>query len=84
LGVGIVLVGEYMGWNFTVSQGGTIGPSLPAGTIGLMYVMLIMINNEMGSVLPEAGGQYAMAKYFLGPLGCFQHRTDAGSGIRNA
>ncbi len=25
LGVGIVLVGEFMGWNFTVAKGGTIG-----------------------------------------------------------
>ena len=71
LGVGIVLVGEYMGWNFTVAQGGTIGAVCACWTIGLMYVSLIMINTEMGSVLPEAGGQYAMAKYFLGPLAAF-------------
>ena len=25
LGVGIVLVGEYMGWNFAVGKGGAIG-----------------------------------------------------------
>ena len=71
LGVGIVLVGEYMGWNFTVAQGGTLGAIIACWTIGLMYVTLIMINTEMGSVLPEAGGQYAMGKYFLGPLAAF-------------
>lgn len=26
---------------------------------------------EMGSVMPEAGGQYTMAKYMLGPLAAF-------------
>ena len=30
-GVGIVPVGEFMGWNFTVAKGGRWVPLLPAG-----------------------------------------------------
>jgi ethanolamine permease len=30
-----------------------------------------MITTEMGSIMPEAGGQYTMAKYLLGPLAAF-------------
>jgi ethanolamine permease len=30
LGVGIVLVGEYMGWNFSVGKGGMPACSIPA------------------------------------------------------
>jgi ABC-type dipeptide/oligopeptide/nickel transport system ATPase component len=71
LGVGIVLVGEFMGWNFTVAKGGTIGAIIACWTIGLMYISLVMCNTEIGSVIPEAGGQYAMAKYLLGPLAAF-------------
>jgi ethanolamine permease len=71
LGVGIVLVGQFMGWNFTISKGGSIGSIMACWIIGIMYICLIMINTEMGSVIPEAGGQYAMAKYFLGPLAAF-------------
>lgn len=71
LGVGIVLVGEFMGWNFTVAKGGSLGSILACWIIGMMYVSLIVINTEIGSIIPEAGGQYAMAKYLLGPLAAF-------------
>ena len=71
LGVGIVLVGQFMGWNFGIGKGGSLGALIACWTIGILYVSLIMINTEMGSVIPEAGGQYAMAKYFLGPLAAF-------------
>jgi len=71
LGVGIVLVGQFMGWNFTIAKGGSLGSIIACWTIGILYVCLIMINTEMGSVIPEAGGQYAMAKYLLGPVAAF-------------
>ncbi|MDO9508719.1 MAG: amino acid permease [Thermovirgaceae bacterium] len=71
LGVGIVLVGEFMGWNFTVAKGGTLGAIIACWVMGLLYTSLVMVNTEMGSVIPEAGGQYAMAKYFMGPLAAF-------------
>lgn len=71
LGVGIVLVGQFMGWNFGIGKGGSLGALIACWTIGILYTSLIMINTEMGSVIPEAGGQYAMAKYFLGPLAAF-------------
>jgi ethanolamine permease len=71
LGVGIVLVGQFMGWNFTIAKGGSLGSIIACWVIGILYVCLIMINTEMGSVIPEAGGQYAMAKYLLGPLAAF-------------
>lgn len=71
LGVGIVLVGEFMGWNFGIAKGGTLGAILACWIIGILYISLILINTEIGSVIPEAGGQYAMAKYLLGPLAAF-------------
>ena len=71
LGVGIVLVGEFMGWNFSIAKGGSLGSIIACWTVGILYVCLVMINTEIGSVIPEAGGQYAMAKYLLGPLASF-------------
>jgi len=71
LGVGIVLVGQFMGWNYTIAKGGSLGSIIACWVIGILYISLIMINTEMGSVIPEAGGQYAMAKYLLGPLAAF-------------
>lgn len=71
LGVGIVLVGQFMGWNFTIAKGGSLGSIIACWVIGVLYISLIMFNTEMGSVMPEAGGQYSMAKYLLGPLAAF-------------
>jgi ethanolamine permease len=71
LGVGIVLVGEFMGWNFAIAKGGSLGAIIACWVIGLLYISLVMVNTEIGSVIPEAGGQYAMAKYLLGPLAAF-------------
>jgi ethanolamine permease len=71
LGVGIVLVGEFMGWNFAVAKGGSLGAILACWAIGILFTALVMINTEIGSVIPEAGGQYAAAKYLLGPLAAF-------------
>ncbi len=71
LGVGIVLVGEFMGWNFTIAKGGSMGSLIACWAVGLMYVTLVMCNSEIGCVMPETGGQYAQAKYILGPLAAF-------------
>lgn len=71
LGVGVVMVGDYMGWNLTIVQGGSVGSLIGIWTMSMMFVGLIMMNSEMSSVLPNGGGQYAMAKYLLGPLAAF-------------
>jgi len=71
LGVGIVLVGQFMGWNLGIVKGGSLGVLIACWVIGILYICLVMVNTEMGSVMPEAGGQYAMAKYLLGPLAAF-------------
>ena len=71
LGVGIVLVGEFMGWNFTIARGGSIGSIIAVWTMAMMYIAIVMMTNEMSSVMPESGGQYTMAKFLLGPLAAF-------------
>ncbi len=69
--VGIVLVGDFMGWNFGIAKGGTLGVLIACWVMGIMYLSLGLINTEMATVIPEAGGQYSMAKYFMGPLASF-------------
>jgi hypothetical protein len=68
LGVGIVLVGEFMGWNFSVAKGGAYGSLIACWIIGLLYTCVAMIDSEVTSTVAAAGGQYTQAKHIIGPL----------------
>lgn len=71
LGVGIVLVGEFMGWNFAVGKGGALAALIACWVIGLLYTCVAMIDSEVTSTVASAGGQYAQAKHIIGPLMAF-------------
>jgi ethanolamine permease len=71
LGVGIVLVGEFMGWNYGVGKGGAFGALISCLVIGLLYTCVAMIDSEITSTVAAAGGQYAQAKHTIGPLMAF-------------
>ena len=71
LGVGIVLVGEFMGWNFTIGKGGAYASLIACWVIGLLYTCVAMIDSEVTSTVAAAGGQYTQAKHIIGPLMAF-------------
>lgn len=71
LGVGIVLVGEYMGWNFAVGKGGAYAALIACWFAGTLYSCVAMIDSEVTSTVAAAGGQYTQAKHIVGPLMAF-------------
>lgn len=71
LGVGIVLVGEFTGWNFSLAKGGAWGALIACWYIGLLYTCVAMIDSEVTSTVAAAGGQYTQAKHIIGPLMAF-------------
>jgi ethanolamine permease len=71
LGVGIVLVGEFMGWNLSIEKGGTLGSIIACWIVGLLYTCVAMIDSEVTSTVAAAGGQYTQAKHTTGPLMAF-------------
>src|SRR5262245_496645 len=71
LGVGIVLVGEFTGWNFAADKGGTLAALITCWFVGLLYTSVAMIDSEVTSTVAAAGGQYAQAKHIVGPLMAF-------------
>ncbi len=71
LGVGIVLVGEYMGWNFSVGKGGAYAALIACWFAGVLYTCVAMIDSEVTSTVAAAGGQYTQAKHIVGPLMAF-------------
>src|SRR3977135_1125993 len=68
LGVGIVLVGEFMGWAYGVGKGVAFGALFACFISGLLYTCVAMIYSEIPSTVAAAGGQYAQAKHTIGPL----------------
>ena len=71
LGVGIVLVGEFMGWNYAVGKGGAFGALIACFVSGILYTCVAKIDSEVTSTVASAGGQYAQAKHTIGPLMAF-------------
>ncbi len=71
LGVGIVLVGEFMGYNFSIGKGGALGSLIACWFIGLLYTCVAMIDSEVTSTVAAAGGQYSQSKHIIGPLMAF-------------
>ena len=57
LGVGIVLVGEYMGWNFSIGKGGMIAGLVACWVAGLLYTCVAMIDSVL-----RAGGEDALTE----------------------
>ena len=55
LGVGIVLVGEYMGWNFAVGKGGAYAALVACWFAGILYTCVAMIDSEVTSTVAAAG-----------------------------
>ena len=70
LGVGIVLVGEFMGWNYGVGKGGAYGALIACWVIGLLYTCVAMIDSE--NVHAETVG----VGHANPPVGC-SHRQEA-------
>lgn len=71
LGVGIVLVGDYMGWNYSVAKGGALGALIACWLAGLLYSCVATIDSEMTSSIATTGGQYTHAKHIIGPVMAF-------------
>jgi len=67
LGVGIVLVGEYMGWNFGIAKGGILGALLAMIVAGCLYIIIALCASELGAATKMAGGPYDWVRLFVGP-----------------
>src|SRR5207247_8775596 len=61
LGVGIVLVGEFTGWNFSADKGGTLDAVIVCWFCGRLYTSVAMLDSEATSTVAAAGGPSATA-----------------------
>lgn len=69
IAVGLVISGEYFGWNLGWAVSGTIGFLIATLAITLMYVTFIFSYTELTTSIPHAGGAFAYAYRAMGPFG---------------
>src|SRR5699024_45397 len=71
IGVGIVISGNYFGWNFGLDKSGYVGFLIAIGIVGCMYLFMTLGISELSTMLPHAGGPYAFARRAMGPFAGF-------------
>lgn len=69
IAVGLVISGEYFGWNYGWSKAGTIGFLIATVVITVLYVTFIFSFTELTTAVPHAGGPFAYAFRALGATG---------------
>lgn len=69
IGVGLVISGEYFGWNLGWEVSGTIGLLIATLVVTVMYITFIFSYTELTSAIPHAGGAFAYAYRAMGPFG---------------
>jgi ethanolamine permease len=69
IAVGLVISGEYFGWNYGWSVAGTVGMLIATLVVTLLYVTFVFSFTELTTAIPNAGGPFAYAHRALGPIG---------------
>jgi ethanolamine permease len=69
ISVGLVISGEYFGWNYGWGVAGTVGFLLATLVVTLLYVTFIFSFTELTTAIPNAGGPFSYARRALGPTG---------------
>lgn len=69
IGVGLVISGEYFGWNYGWGVAGTVGMLIATGVITLMYLTFIFSFTELTTAIPHAGGPFAYSYRAFGAIG---------------
>jgi ethanolamine permease len=69
IAVGLVISGEYFGWNYGWAEAGTIGFLITTLVVTVLYVTFIFSFTELTTAIPQAGGPFAYALKAFGNYG---------------
>ena len=69
IAVGLVISGEYFGWNYGWGVAGTVGFLIATLIITVLYITFVFSFTELTTSIPQAGGPFAYSYRALGPLG---------------
>ncbi|WP_207536030.1 ethanolamine permease [Desertivirga arenae] len=71
IAVGLVISGEYFGWNYGWGVAGTVGFLISTLLVTVMYVTFIFSFTELTTSIPNAGGPFEYAFRAFGKWGGF-------------
>jgi len=71
IAVGLVISGEYFGWNYGWGVAGTAGMLISTLIITLLYLTFVFSYTELTASMPDAGGPFAYAARAFGTTGSF-------------
>jgi len=71
IAVGMVISGQYFGWNYGWSVAGTISFLVSVLLVTVLYLTFIFSYTELTTSIPEAGGPFVYAFRAIGPVGGF-------------
>lgn len=66
IAVGLVISGEYFGWNYGWGVSGTIGFLIATLLVTIMYITFIFSFTELTTSIPQAGGPFSYAHRAFG------------------
>jgi len=69
IAVGLVISGEYFGWNYGWEVAGTMGLLIATLLVTVLYITFVFSFTELTTSIPNAGGPFAYAFKAMGPLG---------------
>src|SRR5258708_17449100 len=67
LGVGVVITGEYFGWNLGLKDNGPIAMLVASLIVCLLYLIWVLALSELSVAMPFAGGPLAYGRRAAGP-----------------
>ena len=59
LAVGLVISGEYFGWNYGWRVAGTMGFLIATFIVTILYITFVFSFTELSTAIPHAGGPFA-------------------------
>ena len=67
LGVGVVITGEYFGWNLAIKNNGPIAVLVASLIVCLLYLTWVLALAELSVAMPFAGGPFAYGRRAVDP-----------------
>ncbi|MGF7033965.1 ethanolamine permease [Paenibacillus mucilaginosus] len=71
IAVGMVISGQYFGWNYGFPQGGVMGMTAASLLVTVFFACFIFSYAELSTSIPKAGGPSAYAARAMGPFAGF-------------